>query len=240
MIAVVERPSPNFDERRGRAVDMLLLHYTGMPDCAGAIAWLADPASRVSSHYVVTEDGTILRMVPEDKRAWHAGVGSWGGESDVNARSIGIEICNAGHPASLPPFPDVQIAAVIALGRDILSRHAIPRRHVLGHSDTAPGRKIDPGEAFPWAVLARAGLGRMVTPAPIRPSRALGPGARGERVRRLQARLKDYGYGIDVTGAYDERTAIVVAAFQRHFRPALVDGIADASTLETLRRLCEA
>jgi N-acetylmuramoyl-L-alanine amidase len=236
------RASPNHGPRAGgRAPDILLLHYTGMPTAEAAISLLCDPAAEVSAHYVVDEDGTIFRLVPEERRAHHAGVSSWMGERDVNSASIGVEIVNPGHAFGYRDFPDAQIAAVIALCRDILARHAIPPERVLAHSDVAPERKEDPGERFPWARLAAAGIGRYVPPSPIEAEAAagFGPGAEGPPVRALQAMLARYGYGIELTGVYDARTTAVVTAFQRHFRPAKVDGIADRSTIDTLRRLTE-
>ena len=158
-------PSPNHGERRGRGIDTLVLHYTGMTSGAAALARLRDPLSEVSAHYLVFEDGGIVQMVPEARRAWHAGAGSWKGDSDVNARSVGIEIVHPGHAGGLPPYPEVQISAVIALCRDIGARWPVPPERVLAHSDTAPGRKEDPGETFPWARLAAEGVGHHVPPA---------------------------------------------------------------------------
>lgn len=232
------RPSPNFGERRdGMRPDALVLHYTGMESAQAAEDWLCDPSSEVSSHYLVHEDGRIVQLVPEAARAWHAGKGSWNGVSDVNSLSIGIEIANPGHRFGYPDFPARQIEAVIALCLDICGRHAIPPQRVLAHSDTAPGRKIDPGEKFPWALLARRGVGHWVEPAPIRAGKALSGGDRGRMVAALQADLARYGYYVETTGIFDAATETVVAAFQRHFRPARVDGIADPSTLDTLARL---
>jgi len=237
---IEERPSPNHGERRSGPTDILMLHYTGMPDCEGAIRWLCLPESQVSCHYVVRADGAIVRLVAEDRRAWHAGAGSWAGAQDVNSRSIGIEICNPGHDFGAPPFPAEQIAAVIDLCRDILTRHPIPPERVLAHSDTAPGRKRDPGEWFPWTQLAAAGIGQAVEPVPIGTDAGLTLGDAGDHVMRLQGDLAAYGYGITASGLYDRGTADVVAAFQRHFRPERVDGIADRSTVVTLARLLDA
>jgi N-acetylmuramoyl-L-alanine amidase len=233
------RPSPNHGERYG-PIDILLLHYTGMPDDEQALAWLCNSESKVSSHYFVHADGRVLQLVGEDRRAWHAGLSLWGGESDINSRSIGIEIANAGHPGGLPDYPDRQIDSLIPLCQGILARHAIPAHRVLAHSDVAPGRKMDPGERFPWAKLAAAGVGHLVEPTPIGDGRALSPGDSGDRIEALQGTLALYGYDIDVTGDYERRTENVVAAFQRHFRPERVDGIADASTLDTLQKLLAA
>jgi len=233
----IERPSPNFDERTGVDVpDILLLHYTGMRTCAEAVARLTDAAARVSAHYTVDEDGTVYAHVPERLRAWHAGVSSWRGATDINARSVGIEIVNPGHEFGYRAFPDAQIDAVIALGRAIVARHRVPQRNVIGHSDVAPGRKTEPGELFPWKRLADAGLGIWVE-ARAGSEAPLAGGAMGPQVAALQAALADYGYGIDATGAFDERTVAVVEAFQRHFRQRQVDGVADAETQAILQAL---
>jgi N-acetylmuramoyl-L-alanine amidase len=234
-------PSPNHDERGGGwAPDILLLHYTGMPTAEGALERLRDPAAAVSCHYFIFEDGRVVQLVPEARRAWHAGVSAWEGLPDVNARSIGIEIANPGHAGGLPPYPAAQIAAVIALSRDIVRRRRMRPDRVLGHSDVAPTRKEDPGELFPWGELYRAGVGHWVEPVPMRDGRVHVLGDAGEPVRALQAQLAAYGYGVAVTGAFDEATAAVVRSFQRHFRPARVDGAADLSTIETLAALIAA
>ena len=234
-------PSPNHGERRGYArPDSVIMHYTGMATGQGALDWLRDPKSELSSHYVVAEYGEIVQLVAEDRRAWHAGVGVWKGERDLNSASIGIEIVNPGHERGLPPFPEAQIAATIALCRDIGSRRAIRPERILAHSDIAPSRKRDPGERFPWDVLARAGVGHWVEPAPIGGAAAFGRGQEGPHVRALQALLALYGYGVELTGVYDRATEIVVTAFQRHFRPERVDGQPDESTIATLRALVAA
>jgi N-acetylmuramoyl-L-alanine amidase len=233
-------PSPNFGERRGPArPDCVLLHYTGMPTAESALALLCDPGAEVSAHYFVWENGEIAQLVREDKRAWHAGVGRWGGVSDLNSASIGVEIVNPGHEGGLPPFPQPQIEATITLVRDLAARLKIRPERVLAHSDVAPARKRDPGERFPWDALARGGVGHWVEPAPIIDGPRFGPGQEGPPVRALQALLALYGYGIELTGVYDAPTRAVVAAFQRHFRPARVDGEADASTVATLRALID-
>lgn len=231
-------PSPNFGERNnGRAADMILLHYTGMPDVEGAIAQLCTPGTDVSAHYIVLEDGRIVQSVPEAKRAWHAGVSSWAGEEDINSCSIGVEIINRGHDWGYPDFPSRQIAAVIALCRGIILRRKITAHRVLAHSDVAPSRKKDPGEKFPWHLLANSGVGHWVQPAPIVRSETLKLGSISNEVADLQAALAKYGYNIPTSGKFDGPTMEVVAAFQRHFRPARVDGIADLSTISTLHAL---
>ena len=232
------RPSPNFGDRRdGASVRLLVLHYTGMEDGQSAEDWLCNPASEVSSHYVVHEDGRIVQLVAERDRAWHAGKSCWSGIADINSHSVGIEIVNGGHPAGLPAFPDAQIGAVIELSKGIIARHGIAPRHVLAHSDVAPGRKIDPGERFPWHVLHGAGIGIWIEPIPIGGGRFLSPGDEGMPVEALQGMLALYGYDVPVSGVYCQRTKTVVEAFQRHFRPARIDGVADSSTIESLYRL---
>jgi N-acetylmuramoyl-L-alanine amidase len=229
-------PSPNFESRLGGVKpDILLLHYTGMESAAIACRRLCDAASKVSCHYLVDVDGSVTQMVDEDMRAWHAGASSWRAVTDINSRSIGIEIQNIGHNGDYPDFSDGQMTVVIDLCTDILSRHDIGPENVIGHSDVAPGRKTDPGEKFDWQQFWRAGIGHWVEPAKIGGSNAL-----PQDVAALQGQLARYGYGIDVNGTYDERTRIVVEAFQRHFRPAQVDGVADVSTRETLERLIAA
>ena len=233
--------SPNFGARRGAGVDMIVLHYTGCPSAESALLWMCSPDSQVSAHYLVEEDGEILQLVDEAARAWHAGVAEWEGQSDVNSRSIGIEIQNTGPlEGGLPPYPEGQVAAVIALCRDIMERHGIAPFRVVGHSDVAPRRKADPGEHFPWDALGRAGVALWVEPAPLAdPGAALGPGCEGEGVAELQRGLRRAGYGLVASGRYCAETEAVVRAFQRRFRPLRVDGIADASTMETLRRVLE-
>ena len=234
-------PSANYGDRRnGRAPDMIVLHYTGMNDAEVAIRRLTVAGTEVSAHYIVREDGRIIQSVPENLRAWHAGAGTWGTETDVNSASIGIEIVNGGHDYDLPAYPLRQIAAVIALCKGIMIRRNIPRERVLGHSDVSPGRKVDPGEKFPWQLLADSGVGLYVLPAKIVPGPSLGLGAMGPEVQALQEALAAYGYSMPASGQYDSATRDVVAAFQRHFRPARVDGVADPSTLMTLEDLLNA
>ena len=235
-------PSANFSERRNAMrPDMLILHYTGMPSCEDAIRCLASPQSGVSCHYVVAEDGAITQMVPEAYRAWHAGVSHWQGVEDINSCSIGIEIHNPGHDGGYPDFPDAQMAAVEALCLDIMARHGIAAapRSCPFRCRSAPqdrsGREVRLGEAG-----RRAGVGHWVEPAEISGGEVLELGDGGDSVLALQNNLRTYGYGIDPTAAFDEHTKIVVSAFQRHFRPALVDGRADRSTVETLAALLDA
>ena len=241
--------SPHHGARIGcTAPDAIVLHYTGLPggerdeawrrDPGGeALKWLCDPRSQVSAHYLIEEDGRIIQLVPEARRAWHAGLSSWRGATDVNSLSIGVEIVNPGHTAGLPHFPGRQIDGVIALCRDLITRHNIAPVRVLAHSDVSPGRKVDPGERFPWAELALSGVGHWVEPAPLEDDSPLVFGEEGQPVRALQAMLALYGYGLPLTGVYDKTTRDVVAAFQRHFRQQRVDGAADVSTVKTLHEV---
>jgi N-acetylmuramoyl-L-alanine amidase len=232
-------PSPNHSERKdGRRPDMILLHYTGMLDANEALERLSSRVSEVSAHYLVFEDGRIVQLVQESRRAWHAGTALWGGESDINSCSIGIEIANPGHEFGYPDFPSRQIAAVTALCRSIFTRYAIPAVRVLGHSDVAPARKMDPGEKFPWRTLYDSGIGHWVKAVSLTEEGAVfALGDRGEEVAAMQTALAEYGYGVAVSGAYDSTTSDVVMAFQRHFRPQRVDGIGDASTRKTLQEV---
>ena len=230
-----ERLSPNFGSRGEapniRPINMLVLHYTGMQSAAAALDRLCDPAAKVSAHYLVEEDGTIWRLVPELARAFHAGISYWQGDRDLNYVSVGIEIVNPGHEWGYRPFPEAQMAAVERLSRDILARHRIPPHRVVGHSDIAPDRKADPGELFDWPRLARAGIGLWPAPDPTlrrQRGRAVGP------VQRMAALsdLARIGYPVS---AGTEQSA--VAAFQRRFRPERWDGLIDAETGARLAEL---
>ena len=232
--AVVDMPSPNWDERPAAAgpVDTLVLHYTGMVSAEAALARMTDPAAKVSAHWCIGEDGTLWRLVPEEHRAWHAGVSEWRGRRSVNDFSIGIELVNPGHEHGYRPFPPAQMAALVDLARAIVARHTIDPRNVVAHSDIAPTRRQDPGELFDWARLACAGIG--VWPeraaAPAREGPVLRQGDRGAAVRRQQERLREVGYGIVADGDFGATTVAVVCAFQRHYRQERVDGAIDAGT----------
>jgi N-acetylmuramoyl-L-alanine amidase len=236
------RPSPNHGERKlGAKPDMIVLHYTGMPDTEAALTKLCSAGSEVSTHYVVMENGHIVQCVAEARRAWHAGAAVWQGESDINSCSIGIEITNPGHSHGYPDFPKRQIAAVTTLCRSIFTRYRIPAWRVLGHSDVAPTRKQDPGEKFPWRVLHDSGIGLWVKPAPVVEG---GPlfvfGENDPAIAEIQLLLGKYGYDVPASGNFDGTTRHVIAAFQRHFRPARVDGVADSSTIVTIKALLAA
>jgi N-acetylmuramoyl-L-alanine amidase len=208
-----------------------------MDTATKALHWLTTQESEVSCHYLVDEQGAITQMVDENKRAWHAGAGSWHGVEDVNSRSIGVEIQNPGHTNGYVDFPRVQMVAVTELCRDIISRHKIEPRDVLAHSDIAPARKIDPGERFDWGFLHQHGVGHWVAPEPLSGGSFLQQGDQGDAVLALQSLLKHYGYEIQLNSFFDEATKLAVAAFQRHFRQAKVDGVADQSTVATLHKL---
>ena len=234
-------PSPNHGERKdNKTINSIIMHYTGMSTAEGALKWLCNPVSSVSCHYFIFEDGRILQLVPESRRAWHAGASNWHGETDINSVSIGIEIVNQGHESGSPPFPDEQIVATIKLVQDITKRWDIPQKRVLAHSDIAPLRKPDPGEMFPWGQLYEAGIGHFVTPEPIKSGRFFSLGDTGAPIEALQSMLAVYGYGLAVNGVYDTQTEAVIRAFQRHYRPEKVDGVADHSTITTLHKLIKA
>jgi N-acetylmuramoyl-L-alanine amidase len=229
MREITESPSPNHNARpAGKAIDILLIHYTGMRDGDAALQRLRDPLAKVSSHYLIEEDGKIHRLVDESRRAWHAGAGYWAGERDINAVSIGIELVNPGHDNGYRAFPQPQMAALIELGRAILARHPIPPSRVLGHSDIAPTRKIDPGELFDWKALAEAGIG-------LWPEPAVG----SSDLVSIQKDLGRYGYEVAPGSALDAATTAALQAFQRHFRPALIDGQPDAETAALLAGLLQ-
>lgn len=231
-------PSPNIEPRlNGLRPTILVLHYTGLPTVERALDVLSRVDCKVSCHYVIDVDGRIIQMVSEDLRAWHAGVSYWRGETDINSASIGIEIQNPGHQYGYPEFPEIQMQAIAALSRDIIGRHGIEARHVLAHSDIAPGRKIDPGEKFDWKGLAAAGVGQWVPPADLDAEDGLTLENREDAIAEAQRLLALYGYKIEAHGVLDEATQIVLKAFQLHFRQARPDGRLDHSTLDTLSRL---
>jgi N-acetylmuramoyl-L-alanine amidase len=260
MLKIVPTPSPNFDART-TPIDLVVLHYTGMQNGGIALQRLTDPdpragaypmpgatipdpeqrLGRVSAHYVVAEDGTIHALVDEAARAWHAGSGSWAGRGELNSRAIGIEIVNGGHDFGLPAFPPEQIAALIVLLRAILARQGLGPLALVGHSDVAPTRKADPGERFPWAALAQAGLG--LWPRVGRGAGAVGPrlalGESGDAVADLQAGLQTLGYGLPQDGMFGPETQAVVTAFQRRYRPDLCDGVWDGACQARLNSLLD-
>jgi len=209
-------------------VDVLILHYTGMQTAKAAIDRLRDPSARVSSHYVIDENGTVLRLVPEERRASHAGISYWRGHTALNDRSIGIEIVNPGHEWGYRDFPAVQMTAVCNLCLEILSRHPISSRNVVAHSDVAPDRKEDPGERFDWHGLARNGVGLWPEGVPDCGTGGVVHDAAGlSDVRRALAAI---GYRVAPDGPLDQALATVLRAFQRHWRPGAITGQADNGT----------
>ncbi len=214
---VIARPSPNFGDRDADGkIDILVLHYTGMQSAGAALARMCDPSAKVSAHYCIGEDGNVFQLVDDKQCAWHAGVSFWRGHEGVNQRSIGIELINPGHEFGYRAFPEPQMDSLLDLCGDVLSRHAIPPRNVVGHSDIAPSRKTDPGELFDWRMLAGEGIGLWPDPAGADPA-------------DVPAMLADYGYRVEEEGA--------LAAFQRHFRPSCFDGKADGETAGLLAGL---
>ncbi|HUO21894.1 MAG TPA: N-acetylmuramoyl-L-alanine amidase [Caulobacteraceae bacterium] len=235
---LIPAPSPNFDQRRGPP-DMIVLHYTGMGSGEAALQRLRDPEAKVSAHYLIEEDGRVFSLVAEERRAWHAGVSFWKGERDVNAISIGIELVNPGHEWGYRAFPEPQIEALVALLDEVRGRWDIPNGRILGHSDVAPDRKTDPGELFPWKALATAGHGLWLEP-PAAPGPVLALGDEGTGVFALQAGLTRLGYDSAPSGQYDQHTRQIVTAFQRHWRPERLDGVADGETRARLVHLLRA
>lgn len=233
---MIAAPSPNCNDRK-LPVSMLVLHYTGMESGQAALDRMTDPAAEVSAHYMVKEDGRVFGLVEEKHRAWHAGLSEWNGISDVNSASIGIEIVNGGHDFGLPDFPDVQINALIPLCKRILTDHSITPRNVVGHSDIAPERKDDPGEKFPWAGLAAAGIGLWPGEGNGDTRTLFEPGDRDRGVALLQRALAGIGYGIAIDGVMSEQCVAVVKAFQRRYRPACIDGVVDMETYDLVARL---
>ncbi len=222
-LPIKELPSPNWDMRPpGVPIDTLILHYTGMPSAQAALDRLCSSAARVSSHYVVDEDGAVWRLVAEQHRAWHAGVSCWRGYAGLNDRSVGIEIVNPGHEWGYRPFPALQMAAVCDLCLGILGRHRIPARNIVGHSDVAPDRKQDPGELFDWPSLAANGVG-------LWPSLSPDAGLADDVTRALR-----------MIGYADGDLATTLRAFQRHWLPDAVSGTADAATRVRLRAVAAA
>jgi len=243
---IISKPSPNFNERpQGQIPDLLLLHYTGMKTGAEALERMRDPAAKVAAHYMIETDGTVYQLVAEDKRAWHAGISSWQGETDINGCSIGIEIVNPGHEFGYQAFPDGQMQSVATLCKAIIQKYSIRADRVLGHSDVAPDRKMDPGEKFNWQWLASEGVG--LWPKDTQENTVhendkitLKYGDVGVQVDALQAQMTAIGYGLDVSSRYDRMTEYGVAAFQRHWRQQKVSGVADGETQNLIEAILKA
>lgn len=231
---IKQTPSPNFDART-LPISLLILHYTGMESGEAALERMRDPEAKVSAHYMIDEDGCVSQLVDEDKRAWHAGVSEWRGETNINSNSIGIEIVNGGHDYGLPEFPDAQIKAVISLSQVIMKRHDIGAKNVLGHSDIAPGRKQDPGEKFPWERLAGEGIGLWPDISDRDPRMLFEADSRDRGVAIAQRGLAQIGYGAVVNGVMDAQTVQTVQALQRRYRPERIDGLIDIETMNIIK-----
>ena len=233
-----QHASPNFDSRNAQPVDMLVLHYTDMLNWQDALARLCDAEAKVSAHYLITESGEVHALVEESNRAWHAGEASWRGASNINTRSVGIELSNPGHSHGYTHFGQAQMLALIDLARAIVARHNIPARNVVGHSDVAFLRKQDPGELFDWRRLAQAGVGVFPFDAvKLTAGAELKRGDSGKPVIKLQTSLSNWGYGLKLDGDFGEKTEKCVVAFQRHYRPKTIDGVWDAECAGLLAAL---
>jgi len=230
--------SPNQDARK-LPITMLVLHYTGMESKQAALERLLDPVAKVSAHYLVDEAGKVTQMVDEGRRAWHAGVGFWNGVTDVNSASVGIEIVNGGHDFDLPEFPKPQITGVIKLCRKIVRAYNIADHNIVGHSDIAPARKTDPGEKFPWKEMAKRGVGYWPTGIKTDHRVLFDQGTSDRAISILQRGLAYIGYEVEVNGRLDEKTADVIRAFQRRYRPELINGIVDIQTIELITNLAD-
>lgn len=231
----VQNPSPNHGARPdGGRIDMLVLHYTGMRTAAEALRRLCDPAAEVSAHYLVDEAGAVHQLVDESRRAWHAGRAAWGGVGDINGCSIGVELVNPGHEFGYRAFPEPQMQVLEALCLDILARHPIPARRVLGHSDVSPARKEDPGELFDWPRLTRAGIGVWPEIRPMPDSFEAGS------ISDIQDDFSRLGYAIRTSGLMDAETRSVLLAFQRHWLPGHMTGARDPITSWRLQEVLKA
>ena len=238
MSSKIQIPSPNFDARHC-AISHIILHYTDMSDCDAALARLCDPQAKVSAHYLIRRDGQIFQLVDEANRAWHAGVSYWRGQTDMNSASIGIELDYDGHVGGdVAAFPKAQMRALISLLQEIVGRHGLDPRNILGHSDIAPGRKIDPGEAFDWAALHKACFGFWLDEVEIADVPILAKGSADKAVAPLQKALAAFGYEVATDGVFGPQTKAVITTFQRHFRPAKIDGAADAETQTLVYAVC--
>lgn len=235
----LETTSPNQDARK-LPITMLVLHYTGMETGQAALDRLVDPASKVSAHYVVEEDGNVVQLVDEGRRAWHAGVSFWNGVTDINSASIGIEIVNGGHDFDLPEFPRPQLTSVIRLSRKIVNAYNIHELNIVGHSDIAPARKKDPGEKFPWKEVAKRGVGYW--PSGVKPDQRVlfENGAADRAITILQRGLAFIGYDVEVNGQINAKTENVLSAFQRRYRPDLINGCVDIQMVELITNLADA
>lgn len=241
-MTIIEHPSLNFNDR-ALPISWLVLHYTGMKNGELALERLCNSQIQkpVSAHYLVEEDGRVFQLVAENKRAWHAGISAWQGQADMNSASIGIEIVNGGHDFGLPDFSLVQMQSVMQLASDILARHNLNPLNVLGHSDIAPARKMDPGERFPWSLCAKSGIGLWPPDGVICEDRRIlfDMKSRDRGVAIVQRGLAFIGYDIEVSGVLDRHTCLVIAALQRRYRPDQIDGQIDVQTMDIVKWLAE-
>lgn len=230
MLDIRKTFSPNCDARpQGSKVNVLVFHYTGMQTAKEALSRLCDVKAKVSAHYMVDEQGVVFHLVPEEKQAWHAGISCWNGKAAINENSIGIEVVNTGHEYGYRPFPQVQMDAVLKLSQDILTRHHIVPKDIVGHSDISPTRKTDPGELFDWQFLAKNNVGVWPKLGKIKNPHTViaAPGDESKDVERFQRLLNSYGYHIRVDGFYGQKTEAVIRAFKRHFIQDRVDAFWD-------------
>nr|HIL74870.1 N-acetylmuramoyl-L-alanine amidase [Rhodospirillales bacterium] len=224
MNKIISFPSPNYNDRPpGTEIDILVFHYTGMPKPAQALERMCDPDVKVSAHYLIDKDGQLFQLISEEKRAWHAGISSWRNNYNINDRSIGIELANPGHEFGYQKFPTRQIDTLIEIAKDIIKRHPVPARNIIGHSDIAPARKKDPGEFFDWHKLALKGIGYW--PESLKT----------ENINQINAsnfKLALQKYGYDTTDL-----PATILAFQRHFLPTRCNSQPDQEMFKMLEIL---
>ena len=246
----ISRLSPNCDERlppEGHdkpVIDTIILHYTGMESAEAALERMCDPDAEVSAHYMIDEQGKVFELVAPEKRAWHAGVSFWQGRNGLNHTSIGIELVNPGHDLGYLGFPEAQIESLLALLRSLRDKFDIPANRYLGHSDVAPGRKVDPGEKFPWQRLSEEGFGVWPTSrcdATLTNKKTIlaKKGMMGSEIASLNKLLVLAGYSVPVNEEFSQMTADALAAFQRHWHQEGVHGYLDESTLVVLKDIAK-
>ena len=224
MSKIISFPSPNYNDRPPSTItDTLVIHYTGMSETTQALKRMCNPITKVSAHYLIDEAGQIFKLISEKKRAWHAGISSWRGNCNINDRSIGIELANPGHEFGYQKFPEPQINALIELANKIITRHQIPARNIVGHSDIAPTRKKDPGELFDWHELALGGIGYWPKDLKINIVKKINE-------TNFESALKAYGYETSNLPA-------TILAFQRHFLPMRCGAAPDQEMFRTLEIL---
>lgn len=239
---LIHKPSPSWNERPAgvQGIDTVIIHYTGMHTAGEALSRLCDEDIEVSAHFLIDEDGKTYQLVAPEQRAWHAGVSHWQGRDNMNHTSIGVELVNPGHEFGYRCFPDAQITALLKVLAHLKATFDIPQHRFLGHSDIAPDRKADPGELFPWGVLADAGFGIWLDKADhanVRydASTIAKKGMSGPEIAQLNEDLRLIGYNVDEGNAFTEQTLYGIKAFQRHWRQSSVTGILDVETSDTLK-----